>query len=342
MKLLKIIGMALGILVAVVVVVVALLSPTSHMERSIVIARSPAAVYEELISLKNFNEWSPWQKKDPNAKTVYEGPAAGVGAKMSWEGDPKTVGTGSQWIAEAEENKRVKSGLEFSGFDGEFSAEFILEPIDGGTKVTWTYDGDVSGTGIVNTSMGKIFGTMVDNMMGPDYEQGLKDLKERVESKPDITIAISLADLPAMSYVGISTRMGNQDPDAISAQMAKSYEELTTALASSKVEMAGAPFAFFPVFEETAMEMVCALPVAAGARVSGKYTVAQLPATKAVKAIHLGSYDNLEDSHSQVNQFIQYKKLEIAGAPMEVYLTDPMAEKDTAKWVTEIYYPIKN
>jgi effector-binding domain-containing protein len=96
------------------------------------------------------------------------------------------------------------------------------------------------------------------------------------------------------------------------------------------------------VFEETTMEMVCGLPVAAGARVSGKYTITQLPATKAVKAIHLGSYDNLGDSHNQINQYIQYKKLEISGAPMEVYLTDPMTEKDTAKWVTEIYYPIKN
>ena len=32
--------------------------------------------------------------------------------------------------------------MEF-GIDGEFSAEFILEPTDVGTKLTWSYNGKV-------------------------------------------------------------------------------------------------------------------------------------------------------------------------------------------------------
>lgn len=340
MKVLKIVGMALGILVAAAVVAVALISPTSRMERSTVIARSPASVYEELVNYKNFNEWSPWQKKDPNVVTTYEGPESGVGATMKWEGDPNTVGTGSQWIEEAEEDRRVRSGLQFSGFDGKFFAEFILEPVDGGTKVTWTYEGDVSGTGLMNTAMGKVFGTMVDNMMGPDYEQGLNDLKARVEAKPDIWIKITTVDLPPISYVGISTKMSTQDQNAISAQIGRSYGELLTALEKSKVQVAGAPFSLYPSFTEEMMEMVCALPVAPDARVGGKYPVQQLSAAKAVKAVHLGSYHKLVDTHDQINQYMQFKKLEMAGAPMEVYITDPEVEKDTAKWITEVYYPI--
>jgi effector-binding domain-containing protein len=31
----------------------------------------------------------------------------------------------------------------------------------------------------------------------------------------------------------------------------------------------------------------------------------------------------------------------MGGAPMELYVTDPMMEKDTAKWLTEIVFPIK-
>jgi effector-binding domain-containing protein len=31
----------------------------------------------------------------------------------------------------------------------------------------------------------------------------------------------------------------------------------------------------------------------------------------------------------------------VIGAPWEVYVTDPMVEKDTAKWQTDIYYPVQ-
>jgi effector-binding domain-containing protein len=60
----------------------------------------------------------------------------------------------------------------------------------------------------------------------------------------------------------------------------------------------------------------------------------------AVKAIHSGDYNNLKSTHDQVNQYIQFKKLQIVGAPWEVYVTDPTVEKDTTKWVTEVYYPV--
>ncbi|ALO14213.1 Transcriptional regulator, effector-binding domain/component [Salinivirga cyanobacteriivorans] len=33
--------------------------------------------------------------------------------------------------------------------------------------------------------------------------------------------------------------------------------------------------------------------------------------------------------------------LEAAGSPWEVYLTDPQTEKDTSKWLTKMYQPVK-
>jgi effector-binding domain-containing protein len=31
----------------------------------------------------------------------------------------------------------------------------------------------------------------------------------------------------------------------------------------------------------------------------------------------------------------------VAGSPWEVYATDPGAEPDVSKWVTEVYYPLE-
>jgi carbon monoxide dehydrogenase subunit G len=146
-----------------------------HIEKSILINAPASAVFPEVSNFKNFTAWSPWSKMDPEVKQTFEGPDAAVGSKMSWDG-PKT-GTGSQWIEEIEENKRVKNGMSFGGYDAKYTSEFILEPEGEGTKVTWTYDGPNDGV------MGKAMWLMMGSMLNSQYEEGLAELKRIVESK---------------------------------------------------------------------------------------------------------------------------------------------------------------
>lgn len=87
--------------------------------------------------------------------------------------------------------------------------------------------------------------------------------------------------------------------------------------------------------------MICAVPVDAAAKVPARYRVMQLESGTAVKATHRGSYKTLEETHNQLNQYLAWRKLEVSGAPWEVYITDPEVEKDTARWVTEVYYPVR-
>ena len=180
-KAIKIVGIVVVSIVALIAIVSAFLSPKSHMERSIVINAQPATVFQQINNFKNFNRWSPWMEKDPNSTTSFEGPEAGVGAKMSWQS--KKLGNGSQWIVESEENKHLKTGWQFADFGGIYTSDINLEPVEGGTKVTWTYDGDVSGIGMASSIMGKIMGQFVDGMLGPDYERGLSKLKSLAESQ---------------------------------------------------------------------------------------------------------------------------------------------------------------
>ena len=185
MKALKIIGIIVGSLIVLIVVSLAFMSPQGHLERSVVINAEPAAIYQQVNNYKNFNSWSPWAALDPNTKYVYEGPDAGSGAKMSWVSENKNVGTGSQWIIESEENKRVKGGMNFGDFEGNYTYEVALEPTEGGTKVTWHYDSDVSKASMSGAAAGKFFGLFMDGMLGPSYEQGLANLKKLAESLPE-------------------------------------------------------------------------------------------------------------------------------------------------------------
>jgi carbon monoxide dehydrogenase subunit G len=178
MKVLKIIGLGIvGLVVLVIGYVLAFAPAKGHVEQSIVVNAPASAIFPHLNNMEKFVAWSPWSKMDPTAKNSYEGAAAGVGAKMNWIGEK--TGTGSQWVVESVENERVKTGLSFEGFEGTAWAEFKLAPEGEGTKVTWTYDGD--NTGFMGKAMWSLFmGTMLDGQ----YADGLKDLKNIVESAP--------------------------------------------------------------------------------------------------------------------------------------------------------------
>lgn len=177
-KIFKVIGFVLLGFAVVFAIIGAFFSPKSHIERSIVINAQPAVIFGQINSLKNAIKWMPWGEKDPNTKYAFEGPESGVGAKMSWQSE--VVGNGSQWIIASEENKHLKTGMNFD-MDGTYTAEIFLEPAEGGTKVTWTYDGDVTDAGMATSLMGKLMGKFMDGLLGPDYEKGLNNLKASAE-----------------------------------------------------------------------------------------------------------------------------------------------------------------
>lgn len=242
-------------------------------------------------------------------------------------------------ITESKPNESVACDLFFMEAEEASKAVYQLEPTTGGTKLTMSFDTDFG----MNPIMRWIGAVMFPSEMNKAFDYNFSKLKEIAEGKPKFTVTLSEETTNPVSYIGISTTMSFEDGAAISAQMAKSYGELMGVLQKSKVEMTGAPFCLYPRWDEEKkeMDMVCALPVPPGAKLPAKYPVMQTTGGKAVKAIHLGDYNKLEDTHNQINQYIQYKKLEIVGAPWEVYVTDPEMEKDTTKWVTEVFYPVK-
>lgn len=184
MNLFKLLGLVILALILAVLIGIAVKSPESHMERSIVINAPPAQVYAYLNDFRNFNEWSPWAALDPDTEYTFSGPFKGPGARMSWHSTHEQVGDGEQWITEVRQNEYVKSGMQFGDFEGKFYAEFILKPVADGTEVTWTYHGDVSDSGLGWKMAGKVFGMFLESMLGPFYEDGLKSLKTVVEEKP--------------------------------------------------------------------------------------------------------------------------------------------------------------
>lgn len=331
MKILKILGIVVVVLVAIVLIMMMVLPDTAHLERSITINASKKTVYTELISYRNFNKWSPWAQKDPNASVTISGPLFGVGMKYAWSGN-QDVGTGSMEIIEASPGK-ITSVMDF-GYNSYPKAAYVLEEVDNGTKVTWTYDEeDVSG-------MAKLFMLGLESFLGPDYEQGLENLKNRLESAPAFSSDVSLEMIESYYYLGVSTE-SESEPSMVATKMAQSYGEIVEYMNKNELEATGAPMAEYMSIGDSEMSFICGIPVADRVETDGNIVLKNSYEGEAVKLAYKGDYNGLSTAYDQLELFVDFFDFEKTGNPWEEYITDPTAESDTSEWLTYVYYPVK-
>jgi len=176
MKILKaILFIVLG-LVAIVLITAAFVKKDFAVERSIIINRPEPQVFEYLKSLRNQNEWSTWSKLDPNMKTEFIGTDGTVGSISKWKGN-KDVGAGEQEIKKIVEGERIETELRFKEpFESTNMAHFTTEAIDSNTtKVNWGFEGNMT----YPMNIMNLFG--MDEAVGKDFQQGLNNLKAKLE-----------------------------------------------------------------------------------------------------------------------------------------------------------------
>ncbi len=168
--------LALGFMVVGLVVVVAGRPDEFVVTRSTRISAPPERVFPRVNELRKWEDWSPWAKLDPQAGSTFEGPAAGVGSVMSWDGNKK-VGAGKMTILESKPSERISIKLEFlRPFQATNTAEFQFNPDNAATVVAWSMRGK-------NNLFFKVFGLLMncDDMVGKDFEKGLASLKTVAE-----------------------------------------------------------------------------------------------------------------------------------------------------------------
>ena len=175
----KILLIALGVVVAAVAVVLGLATTkpdTFEVERQIVIAAPPAAIFGYLEDFKRWGDWSPWEKLDPGLKRSFSGAPSGVGASYAWEG--KKAGSGKMTVTDSTPNQKLKIQLDFTQpFASDNSVLFELTPASAATRVRWSMTGPMS----FPSKIMCVFADM-DSMIGKDFEKGLSQLKAVAES----------------------------------------------------------------------------------------------------------------------------------------------------------------
>lgn len=338
MKVLKIIGIIVLVLVAIVVIAGLIAPKDFDVKRDIVVNAPEDVVFKNISSLQAFNKWNPWAKLDPNQTVRDSGVDGTVGSSHYWKGND-SVGEGQMTLTKVEANKGVEYDLHFmKPFESHNTAYMNMEKAEGGYKVTWGMKGHMP---FPFNAMG-LFMNM-DKQVGKDFEAGLATLKSMCESTPvsATTYEIKETEWPETNALSIRQVVKFQD---MTSFFGTNYPKMDGVIKKAGAK-GGIPIAVYYKYDEEKGEadVAAAIPVDAKKDFGKEFTLINLPAGKAYLIDYYGDYNNMKAPYDAMAKFLQDNfKRDDPDMVVEQYITDPMTEKDPAKWHTAIYFFVKN
>jgi hypothetical protein len=173
MKTLKVVSVVLVTLVLVFVAGGLVMPKGYHVERSERIQAPVEIVFDQVNDLRKWDAWSPWNAADPTMKITYSEQPVGEGGSYSWTGD--SAGEGTLTIVRSLVPSRIETKIDF-GDMGSSDGSWAFSHADGVTRVTWGFSGENPGI------LGGWFTLMMDGRVGPQFEEGLRGIKQIAES----------------------------------------------------------------------------------------------------------------------------------------------------------------
>lgn len=164
----------LGTLLLIVVLVGVVLPSRYEVRRTVHIQAPPDKVYDLVVDTRRWKDWTVWNRRDPEMRVSYSGPPFGMGAKWSW--DSKKEGRGNMEFTHVEPNRRVDYKLGFPDLNMNSTGSLVLSAAGDGTDVAWVHTGDTG-----SNPLKHYLAVAMDRMVGPDFEQGLANLKAAAE-----------------------------------------------------------------------------------------------------------------------------------------------------------------
>jgi effector-binding domain-containing protein len=330
-----------GALLVVAIAAAYLLPRHVRVERSAVITAPRATVFTVLNSFRHFNRWSPWYDLDPEAKYAYEGPGAGVGAKLSWAGNPKTLGSGNQVITASQPYEKIEADVDFGQGGTPAKQTYVLAAEGAATKVSWSMAVDLGMNPIA-----RYFALGFDDMIASDFDKGLALLKTFAEGLPKADFAgleIEAASVQPVLVAYLPTSSAKDDA-AIGAAIGKAYGEVGAFMKAHGLLQAAAPITIDTGTSDAGYLFDAAIPVnkmpvkavPADSRVQLKQTYGG----KVLKVALRGPYTQIPSAYDKIVAYIAAHGIETNGNPWDEFANDPMTVKEP-EILTNIYFPIK-
>ena len=121
-----------------------------------------------------------------------------------------------------------------------------------------------------------------------------------------------------------------------------SFKTLKAYIGKEGLKIDGEPMTIFTATDDTGFQFEAAIPVAEPPKTppKGEISVGTSPEGHALKFVHRGSYDGLDNTYEAITNYLDDHRLEAKDIFIEQYLTDPLTTNED-HLVVNVYVLIK-
>jgi effector-binding domain-containing protein len=134
---------------------------------------------------------------------------------------------------------------------------------------------------------------------------------------------------------------GSASWDSAFDTLMDSFKSLSALLDKQGIKPAGNPMIVYTSTDDNGFTYLAEIPVDQDPKNLAKdVSVGKSPEGKALKFVHRGSYDNMDNTYEAITNHLDDKKLEAKDTFVEEYITDPLKTAED-KLVINVYVPLR-
>ncbi|MCC6816108.1 MAG: GyrI-like domain-containing protein [Saprospiraceae bacterium] len=302
---------------------------------SIIISSTKGFTFLMLNDVREWKKWVSWSQNDPELQISLGGRFTNIGANFTFDGPE--FGKGVVRLEEAHKDSIIVSYIKNSEWPSELATYWQIVPE---SKISLTLN---TSSRLQNTIpfLKRPFYANLENRIKAIQRSDLESLKKHLESMINTEFGLSSTIFKSKNYIGIRTPIPNY-------QMQKYYGEkyplIYKLIDSLHLEVDGPPVGMVFGWDGTnsIVDLMAALPVKEKMKAPLGFEFIEITDIPCLKLEHYGFYNSLKNAHARMD-FVMNSSSYVLKAPIiEEYVTSPSQEKDTSKWLTNVYYLLNN
>jgi effector-binding domain-containing protein len=324
----------------------ALFAPAEKVvERHITIDANIDQVFPEIANFKKWPNWDPWYSKDTLQNRKYNGRFGDKTYGYTWRSDSKDVGAGEINVTAIEGKNRINFHLVFddNGSKDEADGYFVLSEMNDQTRVSWSLVSKMS-------YPLKLFNYFIDGMLGPDFKQGLENLKHYVEQIEDTDTSIVSSSVQIISEFGVNyaaVKSENLKWSQMGEFFGDVYTQIYGYVQTNGLIPKGNTRTLYYTWDTVNMQTTLAAAV----------PISDLPKQDTIKVeldigdgvlsnewiqfLQVGDYSKSKQTHGSLGKWITQNNKEMVWPVIEEYIKGPQQTSDSSLYETRIIYHYK-
>jgi effector-binding domain-containing protein len=145
----------------------------------------------------------------------------------------------------------------------------------------------------------------------------------------------------ALTPKAVVVLKGSANWDSAFETLIDSFKTLSALLDKQGIKSTGNPLIVYTSTDDTGFTYLAEIPVDQDPKnLTKDMSMGKSPDGKALKFVHRGSYDNMDNTYEAITNHLDDKKLEAKDTFIEEYITDPLKTAED-KLVINVYVPLK-